>query len=65
MSRPYKELLYEYRLVLAIWNEAKDKYGLQDKETISAALRLEQLKAELDRRDRVQTSALAFDQTAG
>jgi hypothetical protein len=50
MDRPYNELLYEYRLTLAIWNEAKDKYGFNDKETISAALRLEQLKAELDKR---------------
>ncbi len=50
METPYNELLFQYRLVLAIWNEAKDKYGLADKETVSAALRLEQLKAELDRR---------------
>ncbi len=50
MDTPYSELVYEYRLVLTIWNEAKDKYGLADKETISAALRLEQLKNELDKR---------------
>jgi hypothetical protein len=50
METPYSELLYEYRLVLTIWNEARDKYGLDDKETISAALRLQQLKNELDKR---------------
>ena len=50
MSTPYSELVYEYRLVLTIWNEAKDKYGFHDKETVSAALRLEQLKNELDKR---------------
>ena len=50
MDTPYSELVYEYRLVLTIWNEAKDKYGLSDKETIAAALRLEQLKNELDKR---------------
>ena len=50
MDTSYSELLYEYRLVLTIWNEAKDKYGLDDKETTSAALRLEKLKNELNKR---------------
>jgi hypothetical protein len=50
METPYSQLVFEYRLVLTIWNEAKDKYGFEDKETISAALRLEQLKNELDKR---------------
>lgn len=59
MEKPYSELLFQYRLTLAIWIEARDKFGLQDKETISSALRLEQLKAELDDRRRLARGGVA------
>ncbi|MEI9812410.1 MAG: hypothetical protein WDO18_06915 [Acidobacteriota bacterium] len=47
---PYSQVVYEYRLVLTIWLEANTLYGPEHPETLAAAERLHELKAELDER---------------
>jgi hypothetical protein len=59
MEPSYADLFSEYRLVLVQWLEARDRYGLQDRETIKVALRVEKLKSELDRRKATTTATAA------
>lgn len=39
------ELIYEYRLVLTIWQEAKERYGAESKEALAALDRMRELEA--------------------
>ena len=50
MDTSYRSLMYEYRIVQAIWREANALEGPDGKEVIAAAIRMEELKKELDQR---------------
>ena len=50
MDTSYRSLMYEYRLVQTIWREANALEGPDGKEVIAAAIRMEELKRELEER---------------
>jgi hypothetical protein len=50
MDTSYSSLVYQYRLVQAIWREANALQGPDGKEVIAAAIRLEELKKEIEQR---------------
>lgn len=49
MDASYNEMIYEYRLVLTIWQEAKEQYGPESKEAIAAMDRLKELEGDIRR----------------
>lgn len=49
MDTSYRKLLGEYRIVQLIWREANALYGPDGKEVIAAAIRLEELREELEK----------------
>lgn len=49
MDTSYRKLLGEYRTVQMIWREANALYGPDGKEVIAAAIRLEELRNEIEK----------------
>lgn len=48
MDTSYRSLVYEYRIVQAIWREANALEGPDGKEVIAAAIRMEELKQQIE-----------------